>query len=225
MTAVDLLGKPVFGFTQVDRALSLTAGTARRWIDGYNRGRKTYPPVVRDVSTGDELVSWGEFVESRLLAEYRDAGVPMVNLRPVVERLRVELDTPYPLTHAGLFLRPEGRELLMEVQDDLRLDKRLLIVARTGQGVIQWTPRASDFVDSVEWEDDVIRRIRPDSAIPDVVQDPVINFGDPTVRGVRTEIVAELIRAGEPREAIAEMYELPLSGVDAAVRFELSRVA
>ena len=45
---VDQLSRPVYGLAQVDRILGLRGGTARRWIDGYRRGGKSYPPVVRE---------------------------------------------------------------------------------------------------------------------------------------------------------------------------------
>ncbi len=93
----DLLARVVYGMSDVNRLLALPAGTARRWIDGYERGGRHYEPVVRLASTGDELVTWGEFVETRLLAQYRDKGVPLIRMRPVISRLRQELGTPYPL--------------------------------------------------------------------------------------------------------------------------------
>jgi hypothetical protein len=34
--------------------------------------------VVRREATGDESVTWGEFIETRVLAEFREAGVPLV---------------------------------------------------------------------------------------------------------------------------------------------------
>src|ERR1700675_1890986 len=71
---VDLLNRPTYGLAQVDRLLGLPGGTARRWIDGYERAGKRYPPVVRESSTGDAIATWGEFVETRLLSEYREAG-------------------------------------------------------------------------------------------------------------------------------------------------------
>ena len=85
---IDLLSRSVYGLSQVDVLLSLRPGTARRWIDGYARAGRSYPPVVREVSTGDEAVMWGEFVETRLLAQYRDAGVPMIRMRPAIDVLR-----------------------------------------------------------------------------------------------------------------------------------------
>ena len=71
---VDLLERPLYGLPQVDRILGLRTGTAKRWIDGYHRGGKDYPPIVREEATGVDIATWGEFVETRLLAEYRDAA-------------------------------------------------------------------------------------------------------------------------------------------------------
>lgn len=224
----NLLARPVYGMGQIDRVLALTAGTGRRWIDGYTRGRKSYAPVIREASTGNETVTWGEFVETRLLSEFRDAGVPLVRMRPAVERLRQELQTPYPLASSRAWLAAEGRELIRRVQDEVGLDRRLsLVVVRSGQGVLDWSREASNFAESLQWEDtpsgSQVRRIRPSADITEVYLDPLISFGEPTVRGVRTDIIAELVRAGETPDGIAETYELPRSTVDAAVRYELIR--
>jgi len=225
---IDLLARPVYGVRQVDRVLGLTPGTAQRWIDGYVRGGKPYPPVIREEPTGGDSVTWGEFVETRLLAEFREAGVPLVHLRPAVQRLRQELQTPYPLASSRAWLAAEGRELIRRVQEDVGLDRRLaLVVVRSGQGVLDWSSEASNFAESLKWEETTfgsqVRRIRPSVDITEVYLDPLISFGEPTVRGVRTEIIAELVRAGETPDGIAETYELPRSTVDAAVRYELIR--
>ena len=70
--------------------------------------------------TGDEVVNWGEFVEARLLAQYRDEGALVAKMRPAVERLREELNTPYPLASTRTWLSVSGRELVREVQDEVR---------------------------------------------------------------------------------------------------------
>lgn len=224
---VDLLDRPVYGFGQVDHILQLTPGTARRWIDGYRRGERTYDPVVRMASTGAESVTWGEFVETRLLSEYRDAGVPMVRMRPAVERLREDLNTTYPLASAKTWLAAEGRELVWKIQDAVRLDRPLAIVVRSGQGVLSWSPKADGFRRSVLWsgagQDARPQALRPVADIPEVVNDPLRSFGEPVVRGVRTDVIAELIRAGDTTDMIADLYELPRSTVEAAVRYELLR--
>ena len=44
------------------------------------------------------------------------------------------------------------------------------------------------------------------------------------MRNVRTEIIAELFRAGESlSDGIAEMYELPRATIDQALRYEFRR--
>ena len=51
--------------------------------------------------------------------------------------------------------------------------------------------------------------------------DPVRAFGQPAVRSVRTDALAEDYRAGASRDELAELYELTAAQVDEAIRFEL----
>ena len=151
-------------------------------------------------------------------------------MRPAVEKLREELNTPYPLASARTWLDVEGQELVRRVQDEVNLDRHLaLVVVRTGQQVLYWTKPADEFRRSVEWSRDngssQPRRLRPMLDIDDVVIDPLLGFGEPVVRGVRTEVIGELVRAGDSPDMIAELYELPRRTVDAAVRYELRRIA
>lgn len=224
MTTIDLLDRPLYGMGQVDSLLGLTPGTARRWIDGYHRGPRFYQPVVRVEPTGSEIVTWGEFVETRLLAEYRDKGVPLINMRPAIEKLREEF-AEYPLAHAKPYAA--GKELVKAVQDKVRLDKALqLVVIRNGQLVL--SEPARHFYQSVEFEDAAdpfVRKVRPQVGGQHVVIDPLRQFGEPVVRSVRTEVIAEQFRAGDPIEMIAELYELQLDEVQDAIRYEMARIA
>ena len=78
---ITLLDRDVYSMNQVDRLLDLSSGTATRWIDGYSRRDRRYEPLVRVASTGSELVTWGEFVEARLISEYRRQGVSVFRMR------------------------------------------------------------------------------------------------------------------------------------------------
>ena len=225
---IDLLSRPVYGLSQVDVLLSLRSGTARRWIDGYARAGRSYPPVVREASTGDNTVTWGEFVETRLLAQYRDAGVPMIRMRPAIDMLREQLQTRYPLASARTWLDVDGRELVWKVQDQVGLERSLaLVVVRTGQAVLDWSPPAEAFRRSIVWTDNGDRRqprlLHPDVDLNRVEIDPLRGFGEPVVRNVRTEIIAELFRAGESPEGISAIYELERESVLQALRYELRR--
>jgi uncharacterized protein (DUF433 family) len=216
-----LLERPTYGIVEVDRLLRLSSGTARRWIDGYERSGKRYPPIVRLEPTGEEIVTWGEFVEARLLAEYRARGALIYKMRPAVERLREEFDVPYPLAHAAPLLDVGGRELVMRIQDEVKLAGTLrLVVVRNSQ--LMLAPESETFTRSADYgEDGIVERISPAPDLRQVVFDPLRRSGKPVVRSVPTEVIAEQFRAGDPIAGIAEAYELTTYDVEAAIRYEL----
>ncbi len=57
-------------------------------------------------------MTWGEFVETQLLAQYRDAGVPIVRMRPAIDVLREQMQAKYPLGSSRTWLDTDGRELV-----------------------------------------------------------------------------------------------------------------
>ncbi|MFJ2030231.1 hypothetical protein [Streptosporangium sp. NPDC087985] len=128
MIVVDLLERPTYTMAPVDRLLGLCSGTARRWIDGYTRNGRAYNPVVRQRHTGEEMATWGEFVETRLLAGYRNTGVPIINMRPAIAKLRAETRSQYPLAQSANFVTPHGKELVQRIQEQVGLQKELLLV-------------------------------------------------------------------------------------------------
>jgi uncharacterized protein (DUF433 family) len=220
---IDLLTRPVYGMSQVDWILSLHPGTARRWIDGYTRRGMEYPPVVRLEPSGDEVVTWGEFTEARLLSEFRDAGVPIQRMRPAVERLRDHFGTQYPLALARPWLDTAGKELVLSVQEEVNLDKKLLLVVVRNDQLVLTLP-TDNFVKSADFDQHgVVRRMRPVTSLDAVWLDPLRQFGDPVVRSVPTEVIAEQVRAGERISTIAELYELSDEEVEQAIAYELIR--
>lgn len=224
MSAVlDLLDRPLYGMSQVDRLLALPSGTARRWIDGYERRGRFYDPVIRIEPTGSDIVTWGELVEARFLAEYRVKGVPLIRMRPAILGLRQEFGR-YPLAHARPLI--DRTELVLRVQESVGLDRALLmVVVRSGQ--LTLSDPASHFLQSVEFggdEDRTIERIHPLRDNRAVTVDPLCQFGEPVVRSVPTAVIAELFDAGDSVESIAELYELARDDVEAALRYERERI-
>lgn len=217
--AAALLDRAIYSYADVDRLVGVHAGTARRWLEGYSRGGTFYPPVLRPEPTGADIVTWGEMVEARLLAEFRSRDVPVQRMRPAIIRLRAEFG-PYPLAHARTLLDVEGRELVRYVEDEVGLDRRLrLVVVRNDQYVL--TEMTERFRAAVEYEDGVVSRFRPEARTPDVLMDAQRAFGQPAVRNVRTETIAEAYRAGTGRDEIADLFDLTNEQVDAALRFEM----
>lgn len=203
----------------MDRLVGLSQGTARRWLEGYERLGRFYEPVLRPEPTGSDAVTWGEMVEARLLAEFRDREVPVQRTRPAIVRLREEFGR-YPLAHARPFLDVEGRELVQVVQEQVGLERRLqLVVVANGQYLL--SEAAQRFRSAVVYQNEIAGLLRPESRTPEVVMDPRRTFGQPAVRNVRTDALAEDYRAGASREDLADLYDLTPRQVDEAIRFEL----
>lgn len=218
MRGTSVLDRRIYVMADVDRYVGLPAGTAKRWIDGYQRVGQLYPPVIRERSTGDETASWGEFVEVSLIAGFRDRGVSLQRLRPAVQRLREELQTPYPLAAHRTFLDVAGKELVLRVQESTDLDRPLqLVVVRSGQ--ILLAPPTQRFVDRAEYADGVVAEMRMEGQV--VRANPLRSAGRPSIRAVPAEVLAEGFRAGETTAELANLYELTTAEVEAAIRYEL----
>lgn len=213
---VSLLDRDVYGMGQVDRLLGLSRGTAGRWIDGYERRDRRYEPLVRAEATGSEIVTWGEFVEARLISEYRRQGVSVFWMRPAIMALREEFGTDYPLAAAQPFLSAEGRELVLRVQEETNLRPSLRLVVRSGQIVLP-SLEVRRFQQAADYEHAIVRRFR---LADNVAIDPEYASGEPTIVGRRLRVatIAESIAAGEPRDAVAEMWDITPRAVDDALR-------
>ena len=217
-----LLDREMYGISQAAALLGLPRLTVRGWLNGYRRGGESYPPVIRAVPTGSETVTWGEFVELAYLSEYRRENVPLQRIRPVIDRLRDELNTPYPLAQQRPLVY--DHELVLRIQEETQLDRALAIVVRTGQQLMVSSP-VEAYLQKVEFDNDVVARWRPAGKTSPVVVDPNFSFGRPSIRGVATERIAELYRAGDTTDFLAEIYELPLNDINSAIAYETQMAA
>ncbi|KLL11503.1 hypothetical protein FrCorBMG51_10550 [Protofrankia coriariae] len=217
---ITVLDREVYSMGEAARVLGVRPARLRGWIDGYSRGGSVYEPVIRPERTGEEAVTWGEFVEAGYLREYRIRHrVSLQRLRPVVQLLRERLGVPYPLAHARPYVA--NRELVLEVQDETGIDRDLaMVVIRNGQLVL--APGAAAFVEKVEFApgDGEVLRIHPDDRSSPVVVDPLRSFGAPAVHGIRTENLYDLFAAGDSVAEIADGYNIAVSDVEAAIRYE-----
>jgi uncharacterized protein (DUF433 family) len=219
-STVSILERPVYAVAEAAGLLGLRSDRARAWLDGAVRQGVSYAPVIRPEPTGDDIVTWGEFVELGYLREYRRKGVPLQRLRPVISELRRELGTPYPLATAKPYVY--DRELVLELQERNQLPQAIAIVIRSGQEVLM-TPETNRFFKKVEFDPGAggdALRLRPAGDASPVVIDPLIRFGRPAVSGVATDRLWELRDAGESFDEIADAYEIDIESVRAAVAYE-----
>jgi uncharacterized protein (DUF433 family) len=225
---VSLLDRPVYTYPQVDRLLNLTSGTSKRWLNGYRRKRVFYPPILRQEPTEARWVTWGEFVETRLFAGYRDIdNIPVQRMRRVVEVLRNEFDRTYPLAYATPYVQPEGRRMLWQAQIEAELPEEFAIEVDTGQ--ILLAPWVSTFAESATFDeaaDGAVTALTPDPDFPAVQLDPNLRGGEPVIDGrrIRVTTIASLVRGGEDITDVAGWYDLTVDEVQQAVNYDRSHL-
>ncbi|KBG78646.1 hypothetical protein N080_02403 [Mycobacterium tuberculosis MAL010136] len=173
MSVTSMLDREVYVYAEVDKLIGLPAGTAKRWINGYERGGKDHPPILRVTPGATPWVTWGEFVETRMLAEYRDRRkVPIVRQRAAIEELRARFNLRYPLAHLRPFLSTHERDLTMGGEEIGLPDAEVTI--RTGQALLgdaRWlasiaTPGRDEVGEAV------IVELPVDKAFPEIVINP-----------------------------------------------------
>lgn len=219
MTVTSMLDREVYVYAEVDRLIGLRGGTARRWINGYERAGRVYDPILR-VKPRDTLwITWGEFVETRMLAEYRDLKkVPIPRLRAAIEELRRIFNTQYPLAHMRPYLSSYDRDSTI-----MGKDSEEEIVIRTGQQLLgdgQWLAKRSGLENDQNGEA-IIAEIPADRDFPDIVINPMRYSGQPTFAGRRVSpvTIAGMANSGEPREVLAAEYGLSLEQVNQAIAY------
>lgn len=224
---ISLLHQPVYTYPQVDRLLGLTSGTARRWINGYRHGRRTYKPIIRPEARNTTWVTWGEYVEARLLANWRDLDrLPIPKLRRLAEYLRRETGQEFPLATHSTLMRPEGRTMVWQAQQFADLPEDLAVEVGTGQ--IVWTPVVGRLVEAADFSPDttpdgrrMVSELTADEDFPLIKLDVRRRGGQPVIQGrnVLASTIAELVAAGEPREDVADWYDLSAEQINQAVGY------
>jgi uncharacterized protein (DUF433 family) len=206
-------------YAEVDRLIGLPGGTARRWINGYERSGRVYDPILRLKPRDTAWVTWGEFVETRMLAEFRDfKKVPIPRLRAAIDELRRTFATQYPLAHMRPYLSSYDRDLT--IRDE---DSEQEIVVRTGQQLIgdgRWLAKRSA-LENDENGEAIIVEIPADRDFPDIVINPMRYSGQPTFVGRRVSpvTIAGMANSGEPHEVLAAEYGLSLQQVGQAIAY------
>lgn len=223
-----VLDRPVMTAREGARQLRIPPSTLLWWLEGGHRSGRDYDSILRAQPTGSQEITWGEVVEARYLRAYRAKGISLQRLRPFVAALRDEFGVPYPLAH----FRPwvdTNRRLLLEIQrqTDVPTDLAMIFEHSNGQTILN-PLLEENFLSRVEFSDDDDRaatRICPMGKNSPVVLDPLVSSAAATVRGIRTEILAEQVNAGTTVDDVADEFDLPVEVVRAALAYEWDSAA
>lgn len=221
VTVINLLDREVYLYSEVDHLARLRPGTARRWVNGYARNGKDYDPILREQRQDTEWVTWGEFVETRILAEYRDQkSVKTSRLRAAVDTLRQEFQIDYPLARLRPYIEVGAHYTELDLKAVSDVGRQVIetgqMILTDGRPVIETAQLAVD-----EAGEKYAEQVRGDLGYPGIVLHPGRFGGQPTFEGrrVSVETIAGIVAAGEPVEDVAATYNLSIMQVRSASEY------
>lgn len=203
------------------RFLDIPRATFSRWARGYARGAPLLHIV--EASPRQAQVSFIAMAEAHVLEALRKAGVRPARIRPALNRLAKEFGREYVLVARNL--ATDGIDVLWDFSRTS--EGQGLMEGGTGQMVMREI--VEDYLQYLTWADDgypemlELRNCQPSK----VVMDPYRAFGQPIYVGSRARVrdVANMLKAGEDPQVVADEHGVSIEDVRTAARVLLGHAA
>ena len=211
---------PLYSSREAAGYLGVPATTFASWVKGYRRDFAHRPPVEgAPLVTGlPPTIPFGGLAEGMFLSALRRAGIPLQQIRPMLDLVRTKLGVDHALASRRLYV--VGAQLLWEVSteddvdEEVRHTARDLIVLRDGQYVFRQV--IEQYLRQITYDDEYARRLElPRYEVAHIVTDPEVNFGKPYFAhsGTPLAVVRDLLRAGETVADVAGDFGIPIDEV------------
>ena len=210
--------QPMYTFGEAGHLAHVSASAVRNWLLGYTgHYGEAVTPLFREPSTGGAMVSFLQLIEIVVAGNFRKAErVGFQTVRRAYENARTQWNIEYPFAHLRIealgghivqWLRSERPGPSMQALDGPR----------------QWTlpGLVLETLAQLDWESDLAARWYPIGKSVQIVVDPRITSGLPTIagRGVTVDIIHRRFKAGQRLDYIAEDFALELALVEEAIRY------
>lgn len=217
---------PAYHLVEAAHYLNIPVATLSSWIVGrpypVADGKKFFHPVIEIADKKRKLLSFINLVEAHVLdaIRRREHRIQLPKIRQAIVYLRREFHTKHPL--ADHQLETDGLDLFVQKYG------QLITISQEGQLAMREMLQA--FLRRIERDSHgapiklylFARRGDKDEPL-NVVVDPTISFGRPTLAGtnIPTSVLAERFKAGDSPEELAEDYGRPRQEIEEAIRYEL----
>jgi uncharacterized protein (DUF433 family) len=221
------VGLGLYTFPEAAQIIGIKPAKLRRWVGEYHRKAPgveylSKPVISRYFQDGEHVLTFLELVELLFVKLFREEGVPMQVIRTAAEEAARQFDTPYPF--AVKRFDTDGQRIFATLRAESEEGR---IVVELGKGQFVFDTVVRPFFRKLEYQDDgEALRYWPMDRGGRIVLDPQRAFGKPidAETGVPTRALYDAVLAGggQPPEAVAEWFGVPLEAVKAAVAFERS---
>lgn len=227
---MSLVGVGLYSFPEAAKLSGVDASTLRRWLRGYTyRPKGTARHAVEALwnsPLADEdvdAISFGDLLEVRFVNAFRQHGVTIQTIRVAAQHARELFGTNYPFTNRRF--RTDGRGIFAEAIRETGEEEMMDLGKK--QYVFEKVVRPSLYSGIEFGDDELAKRWFPIPNSKAIVLDPQIAFGKPIVAeaGVRTDILYDAFLAENDKHMVARLYEVSVSAVEHAIRFEQRQAA
>lgn len=222
---MNLIGVGLYTFQEAARITGISAQDLRRWLKGRaykarSSGSRNIPPLWKTELAGSEIegISFHDLLEVRFVKAFLKYGVSTPTIRLACQNARQMFNHPYPFTSKRF--QTDGRSIFAEALAETG-EKRLLDLAKKQYAFTKIIEPS--LYRGIEFgNDELAIRWFPLQRNKAVVLDPSIAFGKPIIKdyGIRTSILHDAVRVEKDKKFVARLYNVPLSAVNSAIRYE-----
>lgn len=223
---MNLISIGLYTFQEASRLTNASPQDLRRWLNGYAHKASGSDTRVKSaplwktelVDAEVEGISFHDLLEVRFVQAFRKYGVSLQTIRVASEHARELFNHPYPFTCKRF--QTDGRSIFATALKESG-ETELLDLAKK-QFAFTKIIEPSLYRGIEFGSDELASHWYPLSNSKAVVLDPTIAFGKPVVTNgsVRTSILYDAFEAEENKQYVARLYDVPVSAVSAAIRFE-----
>ena len=221
-TTQDMLqNQPLYERTTLARMLHMDTRTIKRWFEGYNKtvkGVQIHYPAWMHQPEG-KLLSFTDLIELWFVQQFQKHRVPLSTIRSTYRTMSERLKCDHPFLRKNLWLVVSKKILVVDIARDLEAT-----ISEPESNQLYLDQIVLNVGNMIEFDDqDFARQWYPLGRQQPVVVDPMMGYGEPTIKGrrLRTRDVFNLWKAeGENTELVSEAYEITPEEVKAAVAWE-----
>ncbi len=223
-----MLGIGLYTLGDASRYTGIPATDIHRWLFGYNSNGIYHEGLWQPELSGQvdtKAIGFHDLLEIRFVHAFRQFGVSLQAIRQASTHAKeLYSQAAYPFTCKNF--RTDGHSIFATVYEKTN-DETLLDLVKK-QYVFKQVIKPSLYEGIDYDEDGEAERWYPVKRSKAIVLDPQRSFGKPilTESGINVETLMEAYKAeGENLRRVAQLYEIPLASVEAAIRFEHRNVA
>ncbi|WP_417807281.1 DUF433 domain-containing protein [Thioclava sp.] len=210
----DRLRLPAYRVGEAASYARISAQTVAAWEKSYTPKRRSVL-TVREAGQG---LSFLQLIEIAVVAELRRVGLSLEKIRTARAYFCQALNHQTPF--ATQDFKTDGTDILQEMKSaDGKLITDKLVVANAS-GQLAWTEFLGNQFQEFHYGDGIVVSWKVSGPQSELVIDPQVSFGAPSVRGIMTRAIKSEYAAGSNIDEIAEDYDLPAKLVIEALKFE-----